>query len=61
MRKKYLTAKQMKVYDAWTGFLAKRKRPPTYQELANIMGYNSKGSIHFHMHKLIDKGWIKPE
>lgn len=54
-----LTSRQEEILDTLKKFIAKNGYPPTVREIASIMDLNSPATIHFHLLKLEEKGYIK--
>lgn len=53
-----LSTKQKAFYDALVWFHKTEGRPPSYQEIMEVLGYSSKGTISVYVRRLIDKGWL---
>ena len=54
-----LTNKQKEVLDFIKSFCASNKYPPSVREICHGLGTNSPATIHTHIKKLIDKGYIQ--
>ena len=54
-----LTTKQKETLQALKKFIAKHGYPPTVRELCKELDLNSPATIHFHLKKLAEKGYIK--
>ena len=54
-----LTSRQEEILDTLKKLIAKNGYPPTVREIASIMDLNSPATIHFHLLKLEEKGYIK--
>lgn len=54
-----LTPKQKEVLDYIKMFSAKNKYPPSVRETAQALEVSSPATIHAHIQKLIDKGYLK--
>lgn len=54
-----LTNKQKEVLDYIKSFCASNKYPPSVREICHGLGINSPATIHTHIKKLIDKGYIQ--
>ena len=54
-----LTNKQKEVLDYIKSFCATNKYPPSVREICHGLGINSPATIHTHIKKLIDKGYIQ--
>ena len=54
-----LTPKQKEVLDYIKMFSAENKYPPSVRETANALEVSSPATIHAHIQKLIDKGYLK--
>ncbi len=53
-----LTTKQKQVLDAIKTFIADHSFPPTNEELCEIVGVKSKSTMHTHLTKLREKGYV---
>lgn len=58
MKKLALTKPEQKVYDFIAKFIAKKKKSPTYMEIAAGVKRNS-GTVWVNVGKMIDKGYVK--
>ncbi len=56
--RKQLSPKQKKFYDAVVWFHKEEGRPPSYQEMIDVLDYRSKGTIAAFVSRLIEKGWL---
>ena len=54
-----LTTKQKETLQTLKKFIAKHGYPPTVRELCKELDLNSPATIHFHLKKLAEKGYIK--
>lgn len=54
-----LTTKQKETLQTLKKFIAKHDYPPTVRELCKELDLNSPATIHFHLKKLAEKGYIK--
>lgn len=54
-----LTQKQQEVLDYIKMFCAKNKYPPSVRETAQALDVSSPATIHVHIKKLIEKGYLK--
>ena len=54
-----LTTKQKEVLDYIKMFCAKNKYPPSVKETAQALDVSSPATIHVHIQKLIEKGYLK--
>lgn len=54
-----LTSKQKEVLDYIKMFSAENKYPPSIRETAQALEVSSPATIHAHIQKLIDKGYLK--
>lgn len=54
-----LTGRQSDILNVIKEYMAKNGYPPTVREIGSIIGLNSPATIHFHLTKLEDKGYIK--
>jgi|TARA_R110000824_G_scaffold9836_1_gene43566 SOS-response transcriptional repressor LexA len=57
--KEGLTPKQKVFYDIIKDFIKMNKFSPSYEELKQLSGLNSKSVVHDYVHRLIARGWIK--
>ncbi len=58
MNKLGLTPTQKKVYDLIVNFINSNEYSPSYEELKQLMGSNSKSHVHALVHQLKKRGWI---
>ena len=56
-----LTKRQMDILDTIKKMLAKNGFPPTVREVGAAVGLNSSATTHFHIKKLIEKGYLKQD
>lgn len=56
-----LTTKQKETLQTLKKFIAKHGYPPTVRELCKELDLNSPATIHFHLKKLAEKGYIKKD
>ena len=56
-----LTRRQEEILDALKKDIAERGYPPTVREIGKIVGLSSSATIHMHLKKLEEKGYIKKE
>ncbi len=54
-----LTKRQEEILDALKKAIAERGYPPTVRELGKKVNLSSPATIHFHLEKLAEKGYIK--
>ena len=54
-----LTPKQKIFFDIIKEFIEMNKFAPSYEELKQLSGLNSKSVVHAYVHRLIARGWIK--
>ena len=54
-----LTDRQQDILDAIKKSIAENGFPPTVREIGAKVGLNSSATTHFHIKKLIDKGYLK--
>lgn len=47
------------VYDTLVAYIDEHGYPPSMRELADIIGYSSRSSVHHHLHALADEGRIR--
>ena len=59
MNKLGLTPTQKKVYDLIVNFINSNGYSPSYEELKQLIGSNSKSHVHALVHQLRQRGWIK--
>jgi repressor LexA len=55
-----LTRRQQEIYDALRDNLDRFEHPPTYDELCQLLGLSSRGSLHKHIQALIQGGLVEP-
>lgn len=53
-----LTESQEKIYNVIKDYIKEHKYAPSYQEIADLSGLTSKGTIYKHIRKLEKKGYI---
>ena len=53
-----LTKAQRQLYDTFVDLSDRNRVAPTFQELADELGYNSVGTIADHIKTLVGKGWF---
>lgn len=53
-----LTESQEKIYNVIKNYIKKYKYAPSYQDIADLSGLNSKGTIYQHIKILQKKGYI---
>ena len=58
-KKDGLTPKQKIFFDIIKEFIEMNKFAPSYEELKQLSGLNSKSVVHAYIHRLIARGWIK--
>ncbi|MBE6147017.1 MAG: transcriptional repressor LexA [Firmicutes bacterium] len=56
-----LTARQADILDTIKKFIADKGYPPTVREIGAMIGLSSSATIHFHLTKLEEKGYIKKD
>lgn len=56
-----LTQRQADILDAIKKMIAKNGFPPTVREVGAQVGLNSSATTHFHIQKLIEKGYLKQD
>ena len=56
-----ITKKQRKVVDFIDSFQEINGYSPSYEEIAEGLGYRSKGTVHKHLKNLLEKGFITKE
>lgn len=54
----HLSKKQKAFYDALVWFHKEEGRPPSYQEMIDILGYKSKGTASVFVARLVEAGWL---
>ncbi|MBI5251213.1 MAG: transcriptional repressor LexA [Desulfomonile tiedjei] len=54
-----LTKKQKQVLDYIRSFIAENEHAPSYEEIAHGLGLSSPSTIHSHVEKLEQKGYLK--
>ena len=55
-----LTRRQQEIYDTLRDNLDHFDHPPTYDELCQLLGLSSRGSLHKHIQALIQAGLVEP-
>lgn len=60
MEKVEMTKREQDVYDYILGYRREKRLSPSMREIAAGMGLHSASTIHVHVKKLIDKGWLRP-
>ncbi len=55
-----LTRRQQEIYQALRDNQTRFKHPPTYDELCQLLGLSSRGSLHKHIQALIQVGLVEP-
>ena len=58
MPKLGLTPTQKKVYDLIVNFINSNGYSPSYEEIKQLIGSNSKSHVHRFVHQLKKRGWI---
>lgn len=53
-----LTRQQSSVYQFILRFHEDEMRMPTYDEIADGLGYATRGTVHSHIKNIIAKGWL---
>lgn len=53
-----LTGKQLEIYNYIVEFTTKHGYPPAVREIGSYLGLKSPSTVHFHMKKLEDAGYI---
>ncbi len=56
--RKQLSPKQREFYNALVWFHKEEGRPPSYQEMIDLMGYKSKGTANAFVTRLVAGGWL---
>ena len=56
-----LTKRQKDILDTIKKMIAKNGFPPTVREVGAAVGLNSSATTHFHIKKLIEKGYLKQD
>lgn len=54
-----LTDRQRQIMDHLAGFIQEHGYSPTYEELAEHLGYRSLATVHEHVRKLVAKGLLR--
>ena len=54
-----LTPRQLEVFKVIKGYIKQNGFAPSYEEIKQLLGYNSKSPVHSMIHRLIARGWIK--
>ncbi len=55
-----LTRRQQEIYQALRDNQDQFEHPPTYDELCQLLGLSSRGSLHKHIQALIQAGLVEP-
>ncbi|MEJ2590833.1 MAG: transcriptional repressor LexA [Candidatus Thiodiazotropha sp.] len=55
-----LTRRQQEIYQALKENQARFDHPPTYDELCQLLGLSSRGSLHKHIQALVQAGLVEP-
>ena len=55
-----LTRRQQAIYDYLLDHQERFEHPPTLDELCQALGLSSRGSLHKHIHALVDAGLVEP-
>jgi len=55
-----LTRRQQEIYQALKDNQARFDHPPTYDELCQLLGLSSRGSLHKHIQALVQAGLVAP-
>jgi len=58
MNKLGLSPKQKMVYDIIVDFIKSNGYSPSYEEIKQLIGSNSKSHVHRFVHQLKQRGWI---
>ena len=53
-----LTPKQQQMYDIIKLYIKSNSYSPSYEELKQLIGSNSKSHVHALVHQLKNRGWI---
>lgn len=56
-----ITDRQEEILDTIKKFIAKKGYPPTVREVGASLSLKSPASVHFHLNKLEEKGYIKKD
>ena len=54
-----ISPKQRELYDIIKNYIRLNKHSPSYEELKQLIGSNSKSHVHGLVHQLHQRGWIK--
>ena len=54
-----MTPKQLRLYDYIVAFTAENRMAPTYQQMQDDMGYNSKNVVHNMVGRLVEQGVLE--
>ena len=54
-----LTPRQRQMYDIIKSYIKSNSYSPSYEELKQLIGSNSKSHVHGLVHQLSKRGWIK--
>jgi repressor LexA len=55
-----LTRRQQEIYQTLRDSQERFEHPPTYDELCQLLGLSSRGSLHKHIQALIQAGLVEP-
>ncbi|MDH5786587.1 MAG: transcriptional repressor LexA, partial [Chromatiales bacterium] len=55
-----LTRRQHEIYDYLRSHAGHFTHPPTYDELCQLLGLSSRGSMHKHIQALVEAGLVEP-
>ncbi len=55
-----LTRRQQEIYDYLHSHAGHFTHPPTYDELCQLLGLSSRGSLHKHITALVEAGLVEP-
>lgn len=53
--------KSKEVFDSIISYIREHGYPPTYDEIGDMNGFNSKATTAYHMQKLMDAGMIETD
>ena len=53
-----MSSRQLEIYDFIKGYIAKNQYPPTIREITTAVGLKSPSTVHGHLDKMRDNGYI---
>ena len=55
-----MTKREQDVYDYILEYRKEKRFSPSMREIAEGIGLHSASTVHVHIHRLINKGWLLP-